>query len=48
MIDILSHPESTIDPPRLRQEQNFQNLVSDKPGKRYFMIGFYTYRKCFP
>ena len=40
VFDILSYPEFTTGPLWLGQEKNFQNFGSQKPGKRYYMIGF--------
>ena len=39
VIEILSYPKSTMGPPWLSQEKNFQNVDSQKPGKQYFTIG---------
>ena len=48
MSDILSYSESTIGPPWLGQETNFQNQSYQQPEKRYFMTGFCKFSKCFP
>ena len=40
MLEILCHPESTMGPPWLGREKNFQNVGSQKPGNRYFMNRF--------
>ena len=47
VLDILSYPESNMEPPWLGQKKNFQHIVSTQPGKRYFMIGSCKCSKCF-
>ena len=44
VIDILLPPESTMGPPLLGQEKNFQSEGSQKAGKRYFKTGSCKYK----
>ena len=44
MRDILFYSESSMGPPWLGQEKSFQNVGSQKPGKRHFMIGVQVLR----
>ena len=47
VLNILLYPESSMGRPWLGQENNFQNVSSQKPGKRHFMLGFCKCSKCF-